>query len=82
MAKPSGKSTKVALSKVVEPHKKRKIIRSQMQGLSQMARGIEEMDTAQIKKTKMMIEADNKRDELFLKQILRGRTPNIYQKFH
>ena len=40
MAKPSGKSTKVALSMVVvEPHKKRKIIRSQMQGLSQMARG-------------------------------------------
>ena len=51
---------------VVAPHRKRNV-RSQNQTLSKIAKGIEDLAGAQIKRTKLMIEADKKRDELFLK---------------
>ena len=35
---------------VVAPHKKRKVVRSQLQGFSHIAKGIENMASAQIKK--------------------------------
>ena len=52
---------------VVAPHRKRNV-RSQNQTLSKIAKGIEDLAGAQIKRTKLMIEADKKRDELFLKR--------------
>ena len=52
---------------VVAPHRKRNVVRSQNQVLSKIAKGMEDLAGAQIKKTKLMIKADKKRDELFLK---------------
>ena len=52
---------------VVAPHRKRNVFRSQNQVLSKIAKGMEDLAGAQIKKTKLMIKADKKRDELFLK---------------
>ena len=52
---------------MVAPHKKRKVVRSQNQALSHMAKGMEDLASSQIKRAKLMIEADRKRDELFLK---------------
>ena len=51
---------------VVAPHRKRNV-RSQNQGLSKTAKGMEDLAGAQIKRTKLMIEGDKKRDMLFLK---------------
>ena len=45
---------------VVAPHKKRKVVRSQNQGLSQLAKSMEELASSQIKRAKLMIEADRK----------------------
>ena len=50
----------------VAPHRKRNV-RSQNQALSKIAKGMEDQAGVQIKRTKLMIEADKKRDELFLK---------------
>ena len=52
---------------VVVPHRKRNVVRVQNQALSKTAKGMEDLAGAQIKRTKLMIEADKKRDELFLK---------------
>ena len=49
------------------PHKKSKVVRSQNQPLSHMEKGMQDLDSSQIKRAKLMIEADRKRDELFLK---------------
>ena len=50
----SGGTKKVDLPKVVvHPHQKRKEIRSQLQGFSQMAKGISNMAEAPIKRAKM-----------------------------
>ena len=51
---------------VVAPHRK-KNVRSQNQALSKIAKGMEDLAGAQIKRTKLMIEADKKKDRLFLK---------------
>ena len=51
---------------VVAPHRKRNV-RSQNQALSKIAKGMEDLAGAQIERTKLMIEVDRKRDELFLK---------------
>ena len=51
---------------VVAPHRKRNV-RSQNQALSKIAKGMDDLAGAQIKRTKLMIEADKKRDRLFLK---------------
>jgi len=59
--------TKTKKKIIAAPHKKRKVVRSQNQGLSQLAKGVEDMNSSQMKRTQMMIEADVKRDELFLK---------------
>ena len=50
----------------VAPHRKRNV-RSQNQALSKIAKGMEDHAGVQIKRTKLVIEADKKRDELFLK---------------
>ena len=60
-------SSKVKMKLVVASHKKRKVVRSQNQALSHMAKGMEDLASSQIKRAKLMIEADRKRDELFLK---------------
>ena len=52
---------------VFAPHKKSKVVRSQNQPLSHMEKGMQDLDSSQIKRAKLMIEADRKRDELFLK---------------
>ena len=52
---------------VVAPHRKGNVVRSQNQVLSEIAKGMEDLAGAQIKKTKLMIKVDKKRDELFLK---------------
>ena len=52
---------------VVAPHRKRNVVRSQNQALSKIAKGMEDLAGAEIKRTKLMIKADQKRDELFLK---------------
>ena len=49
----------------VAPHRKRNV-RSQNQALSKIAKGMEDQAGVQIKRTKLMIEADKKRDKLFL----------------
>ena len=51
---------------MVAPDRKRNV-RSQNQTLSKIVKGMEDLPGAQIKRTKLMIEADKKRDELFLK---------------
>ena len=53
---------------VVAPHRKRNIVRSQNQALSKIAKRMEDLAGAQTERTKLMIEVDRKRDELFLKQ--------------
>ena len=52
---------------VVPPHKEHKVARSQNQTLSHMVKGMQDLASLQIKRAKLMIEADRKRDELFLK---------------
>ena len=51
---------------VVAPHKKHKVVRSQNQTLSHMVKGMQDLASIQITRAKLMIEADRKRDELFL----------------
>ena len=51
----------------IAPHKKRKVVWSQNQGLSHMVKDMEDLASSQIRRAKLMIEADRKRDELFLK---------------
>ena len=51
----------------VAPHRRRKVVGSQNQALSKIAKGMEDLPGAQIKKTKLMIKADKKRDKFFLK---------------
>ena len=51
---------------IVAPHRKRNV-RSQNQALSKIAKGMQDLAGAQSKRTKLMIEADKKRDKLFLK---------------
>ena len=58
-------SSKGKTKLVVAPHKKRRVVRSQNQALSHMANGMEDLPSSQIKRAKLMIEADRKRDELF-----------------
>ena len=50
----------------VAPHSKRNV-RLQKQALSKIAKGMEDLAGAEIKRTKLMMEADKKRDELFVK---------------
>ena len=52
---------------VAAPHKKRKAIRSQQQALSHLANSVEQMASSQAKKHRLTIEADLKRDEMYLK---------------
>ena len=52
---------------LVAPHRERKVVWSQNQVLSKIVKGVEDLAGAQIKRTKLMIEEDKKRDELFLK---------------
>ena len=51
---------------MVASHKKHKVVQSQNQALSHMAKSIEDFASLQIKRAKLIIEADWKRDELFL----------------
>ena len=51
----------------VAPHSKRNVVRLQKQALSKIAKGMEDLAGAEIKRTKLMMEADKKRDELFVK---------------
>ena len=60
-------SSKAKTKLVVAPHKKRKVVRSQNQASSHMAKGMEDLASSQIKHAELMIEAVRKRDELFLK---------------
>ena len=52
---------------VVAPHRKRNVVWSQNPALSKIGKGMEDQAGAQIKRTKLMIEADKKWNELFLK---------------
>ena len=52
---------------VVVPHWKINVVESQNQALSKIAKGMEDLAGAQTKRTKLMMEADKKGDELFLK---------------
>ena len=52
---------------VVVPHWKINVVESQNQALSKIAKGMEDLAGAQTKRMKLMMEADKKRDELFLK---------------
>ena len=47
---------------VAAPHKKRKAVRSQNQAMSHMGKGMEDLPSSQIKRAKLMIEAEQKRD--------------------
>ena len=58
-------SSKGKTKLVVAPHKKRRVVRSQNQALSHMANVMEDLPSSHIKRAKLMIEADRKRDELF-----------------
>ena len=60
-------SSKKKTKLVIASYKKRKIVRSQNQALSNMAKGMEDLASSQIKRAKLMIESDWKDDELFLK---------------
>ena len=53
---------------MVAPLKKHKVVRSQNQALSHIAKSMQDLASLQIKRAKLMIEADRKRDQLFLKQ--------------
>ena len=50
----------------VAPHRKRNVVRSQNQALSKIAKGMEDLAGAQIKRTKLMIEAAKKEMSFFL----------------
>ena len=52
---------------LVAPHKKRKIVRSQQQALSQLAVSVGQLASVQMKKHKLSLESDLQRDEMFLK---------------
>ena len=59
--------TKAKVKKVVAaPHKKRKAVRSQQQALSHLAASVEQMANSQMKKHRLSMEADLKRDAMFL----------------
>ena len=60
-------SSKAKTKLVVAPHEKRKVVQSQNQALSHTAEVMKDLASSQIKYAKLMIEADWKRDELFLK---------------
>ena len=47
---------------VVAPIKKRKVVRSQKQALGHMAKGMEDLASSKIRRPKLMIEVDRKRD--------------------
>ena len=64
---PPRKPPLMAKKLVVAPHRKRNVVRSQNQALSKIAKGIEDLAGAQNKRTKLMIETNKKRVELFLK---------------
>ena len=51
---------------VVVPHKKREVARSQTQGLSQLASGMEKIAAATLKKQELVLERDLKREEMYL----------------
>ena len=51
---------------VVAPHKKRKVARSQAQGLSQLASGMEKIAAATLKKQELVAERDLKQEERYL----------------
>ena len=51
---------------VVKPHKKRKIVQSQTQGLSQVAGGMTKLIESQVKKHKEQMELKKERDRAFL----------------
>ena len=46
---------------VVAPHRKRNVVQSQNQALPKIAKGMEDLADAQIKRTKLMIEPDKKK---------------------
>ena len=46
---------------VVAPHRKRNVVQSQNQALSKIAKGMEDLADAQIKRTRLMIEPDKKK---------------------
>ena len=52
---------------MVAPHRNRNVIQSQNQAHSKIVKAMEDLAGAQIKWRKLMIEADKKTDELFLK---------------
>ena len=52
---------------VAAPHIKRKAVRSQNQALSNLAHGVEHIAASQMKRHRLTMEADLKRDEMFLK---------------
>ena len=60
-------SSKKKKKLVIASYKKRKIVLSQNQALSNMAKGMEDLASSQIKRARLMIESDWKEDELFLK---------------
>ena len=51
---------------VVVPRKKREVARSQTQGLSQLASGMEKIAAATLKKQELVLERDLKREEMYL----------------
>ena len=51
---------------VTAPHKKRKLARSQTQGMSQLASGMEKIAAAALKKQELLVERDLKREEMYL----------------
>ena len=52
---------------LVAPHKKRKIVRSQQEPLSQLEASVDQLASVQMKKHKLPLESDIKREEMFLK---------------
>ena len=51
---------------VVAPHRKRKAVRSQKQALSELAASIQQMASTSMKKIRLSMEADLKRDKMLL----------------
>ena len=52
---------------LVTTYKKRKIVLSQQQALSQLAASVVQLDSVQLKKHKLSLEFDWKREEMLLK---------------
>ena len=52
---------------VAAPHQKKKAVRSQQQALSQLASSVDQIASVQMKKHKLLLEADLKREEMYLK---------------